>query len=61
MIKKDDKVEILPEFRDEGDETFTWVALDDEEKGRVVLCPVDHPMRIKPSFTVLTSQIRRIS
>ena len=58
MYKKGDRVEILPQFQDAGDSEFTWVVLDDEEKGRVDISPVDIDMRIKPRYTVLTSQIR---
>ncbi len=58
MFKKNDLVEILPEFQDPGDNEFQWVVLEDEEKGRVDISPVDIPMDIKPRYTVLTSQIR---
>ena len=57
-FRKGDRVEILPEFQDAGDSEFAWVVLDDEEKGRVDISPVDIGMRIKPRYTVLTSQIR---
>lgn len=60
MFKKGDTVEILPEFQDAGDSDFKWVVLEDEEKGRVDICPVDINMRIKPRYTVQTSQIRRL-
>ena len=59
MFKAGDIVEILPPFRDEGDEDFTWQVLTDEEKGRVDICPIDAPLRIKPIYTVETSQIRQ--
>ena len=58
MFKAGDIVEILPSFRDEGDEDFTWQVLTDEEKNRVDICPIDIPLRIKPIYTVETSQIR---
>lgn len=32
MIKKGDTIEILPQFRDPGDEEYTWVALTGVEK-----------------------------
>ena len=60
MIKKGDEVEILPEFQDAGDHKFRWVSLEDEEKGRVDICPVDIGLAIKPRYTVLTSQIRKV-
>jgi Gene product 88 len=34
-IRKGDRVTIRQEWRDVGDECFTWVARNDEEKGRV--------------------------
>jgi len=40
MFKRDDVVEILTEFQDQGDCTFSWVVLNDEEKGRVDISPV---------------------
>ena len=32
MFKRGDKVEILEEFQDEGDDKFTWIVMEDEEK-----------------------------
>lgn len=61
MIRQGDIVEILAEFRDAGDEEFTWVALNHKEKGRVDIQPVDHPFDIKPVSTVRADQIRVIS
>lgn len=58
MFKAGDIIEILPPFRDEGDQDFTWQVVADEEKDRVDICPVDIPLRIKPIYTVQTSQIR---
>lgn len=34
-IKKGDKVEILKQFQDEGDDEFQWTAVEDEDGGRV--------------------------
>jgi hypothetical protein len=58
MFKAGDIVELLPPFRDEGDEDFTWQVLSDEEKNRVDIYPIDAPLRIKPIYTVQTSQVR---
>ena len=52
MIKANTRVNILPAFQDEGDDEFVWVALSDEEKGRVDITPVDHPFDIAPVYTV---------
>ena len=35
MIKKGDYLVIKPEWRDAGDEAFTWVARSDEQCGQV--------------------------
>jgi hypothetical protein len=59
MFKAGDIVEILHVFRDESDEDFTWQVVADEEKNRVDICPIDAPLRIKPIYTVETSQIRK--
>jgi len=35
MLIKGDRISILPEYRDKGDEQYIWVVVGDEEKGRV--------------------------
>jgi hypothetical protein len=45
-------VKILPEFQDEGDDEFTWIVVNDEEKGRVDISAIDSPLTIKPIHTV---------
>lgn len=60
MIRKGDIVEILSAFRDPGDQEFTWVALSDEEKGRVDIQPVDIGMRIRPVYPLRSDQVRVI-
>ena len=37
MIRRGDKVQIKPEWQDAGDDRFDWLAVDDEEKGRVMI------------------------
>lgn len=58
MFKRGDKVEILKEFQDLGDETFTWIVIGDEEKGRVDITPIDIKLDIKPIHTVQTHWIK---
>ena len=58
MFKRGDVVEILEEFQDPGDATFTWVVQDDEEKGRVDLVPYEMTGAIKPLYTVKIDWIR---
>lgn len=41
-IRKGDIVTIKPEFQDDGDSAFTWVARNDEEKGRVDISVLEH-------------------
>jgi len=35
MLIKGDRISILPEYRNKGDEQYIWVVVGDEEKGRV--------------------------
>jgi hypothetical protein len=51
-IRKGDKINILPEWQDEGDDEFQWVACDDEEKGRVTIMPTNTSLRYSPRQTV---------
>ena len=39
-FKRADHVELLEQYRDPGDEQFTWIVIGDEEKGRVDIMPV---------------------
>jgi len=57
MFKRGDKVEILEEFQDEGDDKFTWIVMEDEEKS-VDIQPVDIPMNITSLFTVQVGWIK---
>lgn len=56
---KGDIVKIRPAFQDEGDDEFTWVVLNDEEKGRVDISAIDSPMTIKPIHTVQVDWLER--
>ena len=58
MFRRGDVVEILEEFQEPGDENFTWIVQDDEEKGRVDLVPYEITGEIKPMHTVKTDWIR---
>lgn len=57
MIKKGDRIDILPQWQDTGDENYVWVATDDEENGHVTICPISMPISIKPRSTVDVSMI----
>ena len=52
MLKKGDRISILPEYRNKGDELFIWVVVGDEEKGRVDISPINIRMSIIPIETV---------
>lgn len=51
-IKKGDIVVINDKWMDEGDDSFTWQAVSDEEKGRINISPIDINLAIKPVYTV---------
>lgn len=57
MIKKGDEVKILPQWQDKGDDKLKWIAVDDEEKGRVTITPINLDLKIKPQYVVKVSQI----
>jgi len=57
-ISKGDIVEILEPYRDEGDEKLVWVAVDNEEKGRVSITPISSTMSIKPTYVMNVEHIR---
>jgi len=52
-IHKGDTVTIRPEWQDDGDADLHWVAMDDEEKGRVTIANVESmDMPIVPTQVV---------
>lgn len=57
MIRAGDIVTIRPEWQDEGDDQYIWQAMDDAEKGRVTISPINHPNAIKPRYLVYTHQL----
>ena len=58
MIKKGDRIDILPQWQDAGDENYVWVATDDEKDGRITVCPISMPISIKPRSTVDVNMIK---
>ena len=58
MIRQGDIVEILPEYQDKGDAEYTWKALNDEEKGRVDISPINTGLDFPPVSTVKSSWIK---
>jgi hypothetical protein len=57
MIKAKDTVQIKPEFQDAGDSELVWVALEDEEGGRVRIAPVNTGMQFPPNQVVTTEML----
>jgi imidazole glycerol phosphate synthase subunit HisF len=49
---KGDIVEILKQYQDIGDDELVWVAIDDEEKGRVTVMPINSTLSIKPTYVM---------
>ena len=52
MIKKGDTVRIRPEWQDPGDDAFMWVALEDEDGGRVRIAPINTGLEFPPNQVV---------
>jgi len=57
MIKKNDIIRIRPEFQDEGDDSLIWIALEDEDGGRVRIAPVNTGLKFPPNQIVNTEMI----
>ena len=58
VIKKGDIITIKPQWQDAGDASFTWVARNDEENGRVDISAVELAyMDVWPAQTVRTDMI----
>jgi hypothetical protein len=57
MIKKGDRIDILPQWQDPGDENYVWVAVEDEEDGKVTISPISMEVAIKPCSTVFSDQV----
>jgi len=58
MIRKGDQVWILPEWQDVGDDSYTWIAVTDEEGGRVEIMPSNFEFAFAPVHDVLTTMLR---
>ena len=58
-IRRGNLLRIRPEWRDEGDEDFVWIALEDEDGGRVPIAPL-MDLSIPPRQVVTTDMIEKI-
>ena len=57
MILKGQIVKIKPECQDPGDAGFVWMAVEDEDGGRVRISPVNIDMEIKPTMVVKVADL----
>ena len=61
MIHAGQQIRILPEWQDDGDDAFTWYAVDDEEQGRVTITTsIDPRWQVQPTQTVSASMIEAV-
>lgn len=56
-IQKGDTVRLLPQWQDHGDDKLTWIALEDEDGGRVRISPIDSGLTIAPNYVVCTDML----
>lgn len=59
MIKAGDTVKIKPEWQDEGDEKITFVALEDEYGGRVLIGALGVLKSFTPSQVVTVEMLEQ--
>lgn len=56
MIRRGDVVRLKPEWQDKGDDMIVFIALEDEDGGRVLIeAQVD--MKLKPTQRVRTDML----
>jgi hypothetical protein len=60
MLLKNDIIKILPQFQDTGDDSFTWVCISNEDKGRVDISPINTGLNLAPIYTVTINMIERV-
>ena len=58
LVRAGQVIRLLPQFYDQGDEALEFIAVDDEEKGRV-LVQVQVDLPIKPTQIVYSYMISR--
>ena len=57
MIKAKDILRIKSEYQDEGDDLLVWIALEDEDGGRVRIAPLNTGLKFPPNQVVSTEMI----
>ena len=60
MILKGNFVEILEQYQDEGDSSLIWMAVDNEEKDRVTITPINSELSFKPAYVVNSSWLKLV-
>ncbi len=60
-ILKGDIIKILPQWQDKGDDEYTWIARNDEEKGRVDISALELRASIWPMQTVTVDMVEKVS
>lgn len=56
-ILKGTRLRIKPEWQDAGDDKLTWVAIEDEDGGRVRISPIDLDLPLPPNEIVDTDMV----
>jgi hypothetical protein len=59
-ILKGDIVKIRPQWQDKGDDEYTWIARNDEEKGRVDISALELRTGIWPMQTVTVDMVEKV-
>lgn len=60
-IRKGDPIRIKPEWQDDGDGELEWIAVDDEEKGRVSIMATNTGLTYPPVNTVRADMVDLIT
>jgi len=58
MLIKGDRISILPEYRNKGEEAYIWVVVGDEEKGRVDIGVLNSRLTFPPIETVPVHMVK---
>jgi hypothetical protein len=61
MIQAKDKVRIKSEYQDNGDDLLVWIALEDEDGGRVRISPINTGLAFPPNQIVRTEMIEKVA
>ena len=59
-IRRGDRLRIRPEWQDPGDDEFTWIALEDEDGGRVRIAPLMPELNFPPNQVVTTGMVEQV-